>query len=275
VKIYSNTERDLLNTWRSVYSELVSSNGSVSTTFTEKAYAELITKPAKLEAAYEVYSEAYNTVVQKTKDVTNAEETWKTMKNAAFGLDGPVEKALNLWRESSVYASRLGFYKESVSYSYLAEDADQEDANNLARSFIYVKISVTNGNAQEGIRIGTDLLNRVKRVVPAYVEENMTVPDGYSGTNCQRITRTDNIELTNPHYTTKQAIKYGVLMAIAAGVLVAVLIIILDKSDKRLRDPDMLSKKLNVPLLGIVPTIEELKAEQAAKKKADKTSEVK
>ena len=275
VKIYSNTERDLLDTWRSVYPELVSSNGSVSTTFTEKAYAELITKPAKLEAAYEVYSEAYNTVVQKTKDVTNAEETWKTMKNAAFGLDGPVEKALNLWRESSVYASRLGFYKESVSYSYLAEDVDQEDANNLARSFIYVKISVTNGNAQEGIRIGTDLLNRVKRVVPAYVEENMTVPDGYSGTNCQRITRTDNIELTNPLYTTKQAIKYAILMAIAAGVLAAVLIVILDRSDKRLRDPDMLSKKLNVPLLGIVPTIEELKAEQAAKKKADKTSEVK
>ena len=103
----------------------------------------------------------------------------------------------------------------------------------------------------------------------------MTVPDGYSGTNCQRITRTDNIQLTNPHYTTKEAIKYGILMAVVAGILASVLIVILDQSDKRLRDPDLLSKKLNVPLLGIVPTIEELKAEQAAKKKAEKTSEVK
>ena len=278
VKVYSNAERDLQDTWRTVYQELVSSNPnmSINSSFTEKTYAELTKRPASLEAAYDAYSEAYNTVLQKTRDASNAEETWKIRKNAAFNVnDGPVEKALNLWRESSAYASYLKFYKESVSYSYLAEGVDEEDANNLARSFIYVKISVTHSNAEEGTSIATDLLNRVKKVVPQYIEENMTVPDGYSGTNCQRITRTDNIQLTNPHYTTKEAIKYGILMAVVAGILASVLIVILDQSDKRLRDPDLLSKKLNVPLLGIVPTIEELKAEQAAKKKAEKTSEVK
>ena len=78
----------------------------------------------------------------------------------------------------------------------------------------------------------------------------------------------------NVLYTTKQAIKYAFLMAAAAGVIAAVLIIILDKSDKRLRDTEVIARKFSVPLLGIVPTIDDLKADQQGKKKVDK-SEVK
>jgi capsular polysaccharide biosynthesis protein len=103
----------------------------------------------------------------------------------------------------------------------------------------------------------------------------MAVPAGYVGTNCQRITRIDNIHLTNPGYTTSQAIKYGILMAFAAGIIASVLIIILDKSDKRLRDTEVITRKFNVPLLGVVPTIEELKADQQGKKKTNRSSEVK
>ena len=152
----------------------------------------------------------------------------------------------------------------------MESDEDREDANNLARSFIYVSISIQNSNFEKGYAVGRMVLERVKKVVPQYVAENMTVPDGYSGTNCQRITRIDNIRLTNPLYTTKQAVKYAVLMALVAFVITCIVIIILDKSDKRLRDTEIITKKLNVPLLGIVPTIEELKAEQTAKKKAEK-----
>ena len=273
VSTYSKVETELNNLWKSLYR-----NGTIvsnSSYFTENAYLTLTSRPQELETAYSKYLTAYDDVAEKTKDTLNREEALKVVKTEAFAYDGPIETALNIWRESSLYVDMLTFYKNSVSFSYLAEGADYEDANNLARSFIYVKISVTHSDAQAGVSVATNLLNRVKKVVPQYVEENMTVPDGYSGTNCQRITRTDDIELTNPHYTTKQAIKYGILMAGVAGVIAAVFIVILDQSDKRLRDPDLLSKKLNVPLLGIVPTIEELKAEQAAKKKANRTSEVK
>lgn len=274
VSAYSKVENELNDLWKSLrINGKISSNSSY---FTENAYIALTgTRPPELEAAYDKYLIVSGDLDEKTTDVLNREEALKVVKTEAFAYDGPVETALNVWRESSLYVDMLTFYKNSVSFSYLAEGADYEDANNLARSFIYVKISVTHSDAQEGVRIATNLLNRVKKVVPQYVEENMTVPDGYSGTNCQRITRTDDITLTNPHYTTKQAIKYGILAALAAAVVAAVLIVILDQSDKRLRDPDLLSRKLNVPLLGIVPTIEELKAEQAAKKKANKTSEVK
>jgi hypothetical protein len=137
-----------------------------------------------------------------------------------------------------------------------------------------VTISIQNSNFDKGFAVGEMLLDRVKRIVPLYVEENMTVPAEYDGTNCQRITRTDSIRLTNPNFTTNQAIKYAILTAAIFFVAACVVIILLDKSDKRLRDTEIITRKLNVPLLGVVPTIEEL-AEQTAKKKTEKTTEVK
>ena len=274
VKAYTVAENNLNALWKTLYrtGEIISN----STYFTEKAYGELASRPTELEQAYLAFGAAQDEVSKKTTDTLNAEEAWKTMKNKAFqGDDSPVEKALNIWRTSSLYKSQLNFYKKSISYSYLANDDDFEDANNHARSFIYVKISVQNSSFEKGLATGNMLLERVKKVVPQYVSENMTVPDGYSGTNCQRITRTDDVALTNPLYTTTQAIKYAVLMAAVAFVIACVIIIILDKSDKRLRDPELIGRKFNVPLLGIVPTIEDLKIDQQGKKKTDKTSEVK
>lgn len=272
VKEYSVAQSALSSEWKKLFQEGLVDRAS----FNENDYFDLEVRPEPLKNAYDAYVDAQNDVTLKTTNAINAEEAWKTAKRAAsVGDDSPVEKALNIWRQSSTYASQLAFYEDSISYSYLEDEADFEDANNLARSFIYVNISIQHSSFGQGYAIGSMLLERVKKVVPAYVAENMTIPDGYSGTNCQRITRTDNIRLTNPLYTTKQAIKYGILMAAVAFVFAAVIIILLDKSDKRLRDTEIITKKFNVPLLGIVPTIEELKAEQAAKRKTDKKTEVK
>jgi hypothetical protein len=276
---YNKAEVALDGEWRLLFQQGVVKKA----TFNEEEYFSLLKDiedgdsvlssiPDTLVEAYGRFVAAENDVTRKTLDVSNSEEAWKTAKKKA---QEPVNTALDYWRLSAKYASELTFYKNAVSFDYLESEDDREDANNLARSFIYVTISIQHSSHEQGKAIADKVLERVKNVVPKYIEENMTVPDGYSGTNCQRITRTDNIQLTNPHYTTKEAIKYGILMAVVAGILASVLIVILDQSDKRLRDPDLLSKKLNVPLLGIVPTIEELKAEQAAKKKAEKTSEVK
>lgn len=180
--------------------------------------------------------------------------------------DENVETALEAWRQTEKYISSLSKFGDAVSYSYLQADDDIDDANNLARSFIYVEISVLGDSNKD---FANDLLKRVKTVVPAYVEENMTVPTGYQGTNCQRITRTDGIHLTNVGYTTNEAIKYALLLAVAAVAVACVIIIIIDRSDKRLRDYDILTKKFNVPVLGVVPTIEALK-EENEKKEAKK-----
>lgn len=268
VSEYNKAEVALDNEWRLLFQQ-----GLVKkATFNEEEYFSLSVAPDSLVAAYGKFVAAENDVTRKTTDVTNAEEAWKTAKKQA---QAPIDTALEYWRSCEKYSSELSFYKNAVSFDYLESDEDYEDANNLARSFIYVTISIQNSSYEQGMAIGNEILERVKNVVPDYISENMTVPDGYSGTNCQRITRTDNIQLTNPRYTTTEAIKYAFLVAAASAVVAAVVIVILDRSDKRLRDTEIIAKKFNVPLLGIVPTIEDLNEETLAKKNANKTTEVK
>lgn len=168
---------------------------------------------------------------------------------------------------SSEYISMLRKVDNAVSFSYLEANADKDDANNLARSFIYVKISVLNDKA-----FADNLLQQVRKEVPLYVEENMAVPADYTGTNCQQITVVDGIGLTNPGYTTNQAIKYAILAGAAAFAVACVVILIVDRSDKRLRDYEAVMRNLQVPVLGVIPTIESLAAESASKKKGAKKS---
>ena len=265
---YNKADTELDNEWRLLFQQ-----GFVKkATFNEEEFFSLVTPPEALATAYNKFVAAQNEVTKKTLDADNAEEAWKTAKKEA---QEPVEAALEYWRMSSNYSSSLKFYKEAVSFDYLESDEDYEDANNLARSFIYVTISVVGSDHQQTKALGQEVLDRVKAVVPDYISENMTVPDGYSGTNCQRITRADDIHLTNPGYTRSQAIKYALLVAAAAAVIASVIIIILDRSDKRLRDTEIIARKFNIPLLGIVPTIDELNEDFQAKKNANKTTEVK
>ena len=266
VSEYNKADTTLDNEWRLLFQQGLVKKAS----FNEEEYFSLLSTPEPLVAAYNKFVSAQNEVTRKNLDVANAEEAWRTAKKEA---QDPVDTALNYWRTSAKYASELNFYKNAVSFDYLESSADREEANNLARSFIYVTISIQNSNYEQGMAIGNKVLSRVKKVVPAYIEENMTVPDGYSGTNCQRITRTDSIQLTNPLYTTKEAIKYAFLLAAAGFALASVVIIILDRSDKRLRDTEIIARKFNIPLLGIVPTIDELNEEALAKKTVNNTKE--
>ena len=167
------------------------------------------------------------------------------------------------------YKNFLSRVKNAVKFTYLESGADMDDANNLARSFIYVNISVINDEA-----FAESLLDSVRVVVPWYVEANMTVPSDYSGTNCQKITVMEEIDLTNPGYTTNQAIKYAILFAFAACAVTCVVIIIVDRSDKRLRDYEGVMRSLEVPVLGVIPTIEPMVQQAKAKARSVAKSEV-
>lgn len=232
----------------------------LSGTFSESGYNNLISKqeftiPSYLKDAYEHFrgvNEQRNDAIQKATTVQK-------------DSDAIVEILLEEWREHPQYVSTLDKFQGAVKYSYLGDNEDIEDANNLARSFLYVNINVLNDE-----EFAKDLLIRVKRAVPEYVEKNMIVPTDYEGTSCTRITRTDDIRRTNPHYRRNQSIKYAVLAAAAAGVIAAVLIIILDAQDKRLRDYEVVSKMMDVPVLGIIPTIDEMNQTIEMKKQQNK-----
>ena len=199
--------------------------------------------PQELINAYETFREIDKNRTQAYADAEKEQE--KT--------DAIVEIFLEEWRASSKYKKNLRLYKNSVTYAYLGADEDIEDANNLARSFIYVNINVSNNEAFANV-----LLERVKVVVPAYIEKNMIVPTDYEGTSCTRITRTNDITLLNPNLARNQAIKYAFLLAAASGVVAALIVIVIDIQDKRLRDYEVITRKFNIPVLGIVPTIEEM-----------------
>ena len=258
-------------------------NATEGTIYTGTSYSDTRYQQAKIE--YENFEEKYNgtrenpySFIATTPELTTAYTEYQSAKSEAYNVNAEAdiiieeaelvkEEALVLWREMSVYQNRLSRVRGAINYSYLQTNEDTEDANNLARSFIYVKISVLNDKA-----FAEKMLECVKRAVPEYVVENMAVPNDYEGTNCQRISRLDEINLTNPGYTTSEAIKYGILGAAAAFAIACVIIILIDRSDKRLRDHEVITKKFNVPVLGIVPTIDTLVVESNAKKKAPKNN---
>lgn len=233
----------------------------LSVTFNENEYENLKgqTDTDELDKAYTEWKQAKDALAS-VQAVANAAQ--KIADEAQTAADDAKQSALEAWRQTKKYKNLHGRYKAAVSFSYLEEKEDIEDANNLARSFIYVKISVLDDKD-----FATTVLERVKKHVPEYIEDNMAIPDGYEGTNCQKITTGDFIDLTNPGYATNESIKFAILSALIAAVIACIVIIIVDKSDKRLRDTDSITKIFNVPVLGIVPTIEEL-VEESAKKNA-------
>lgn len=165
---------------------------------------------------------------------------------------GDTDAALDAWRKTADYRSVISLVNSSITYSHeTSKSADEM----LAKSFISVKISVLNGEKQ-----AEELLKRVKVRVPAYVSQNMIKPDGYDTTNCQRITRLDDVKLLNPNDTLSTAIKYALLLGVAAFLVTVVAVIVLDYSDKRLRNFERTMEQLGMPVLGVIPTISETAA---------------
>ena len=195
---------------------------------------------------------------------------YKEVKVLATSADKAKEPALELWRVlDPTYTADLNNIVYSSSFSYYDETADVE-ADDLARSFIYVNISVLNNQ-----KYAEDLRLLLIEAVPEYIVDKMPIPSGYDGTNCIRISRTDEVHLTNSGVVTKTAAKYGLLLALASFVVVCVIIIIVDRSDKRLRSLEQITDVFNVPVLGVIPTFKNSEHAETEEKKAKTSTEVK
>ncbi len=266
-EVYEEKEAEEINKLvllRLEWNEKLAGTVYASYSFSESNYAAL--KKAEDNGEFDIHEDltkAYTSYQEAKSATLTAKNELKGKKDLA---SGPIEEALLLWRETSEYQTELSRVRKAISYSYLEDGESVKDANDLARSFIYVKISVLNDRA-----FAEDLLEAIKEAVPAYVEENMAVPSGYQGTNCQRISRLDDVRLTNPNYMVKQTIKYSVLAAGLMFVAACILVVLLDQSDKRLRDHEVIPELFNIPVLGLVPSIDSLETDNNAKKKTAKT----
>ncbi len=177
--------------------------------------------------------------------------------------EGDANGALEAWRKTEHYKKMIAFVCDATSYSYATDSNVEEE---LAKSFIFVEISVLSGDKEKGMGNAQILLDRVKTHVPAYIKKNMVKPDGYDETNCQRITRLDEVKLLNPGEMLSTAIKYAILLGAASFLAASVAVIVVDYSDKRLRNFERTMDQLGVPVLGVIPTI----TEPAPKAQTDK-----
>ena len=192
---------------------------------------------------------------QDAKELAELAET-KAIEDA----NTAVEAVRALWRETKLYEELIVTVTESINYRYY--DEEETDVDDLARSFIYVNVSVLNDE-----ELANDLFDQLLIMLPRYVEKNMAIPSGYIGTNCQRITRLNEVEQTNSGYMLKTAIKYALLFGAVALVIASVVVIIIDRSNTRLRNYEATMEKFNVPVLGVIPTITE--GENSEESKSD------
>lgn len=192
---------------------------------------------------------------QDAKELAELAET-KAIEDA----NTAVEAVRALWRETELYEELIITVTESINYRYY--DETETDVDDLARSFIYVNVSVLNDE-----ELANDLFDQLLVMLPRYVEKNMAIPSGYIGTNCQRITRLNEVEQTNSGYMLKTAIKYALLFGAVSLVIASVVVIVIDRSNTRLRNYEATMEKFNVPVLGVIPTITE--GENSEESKSD------
>lgn len=139
-----------------------------------------------------------------------------------------IKAVLDCWRQSEVYVTFIKLIGASVSYSFY-NDRDMQTSNTeaLAKSFIYVTISTPSSE-----NVAKFIYERINEVLPRFVEDNMAVPSGYVGTNCQRITRLDEIKQTGSYELLSETIKYAVLLGFIALVLSMVFVVLVDRFKK-------------------------------------------
>ncbi|MBQ8320454.1 MAG: hypothetical protein IJX81_06200 [Clostridia bacterium] len=231
-----------------VYEDAVSTFNTVwaNSAFKDNVFNEKLYEQGKYTPDI---NEAYAAVLVSLRDYTAKDEAATEAQNA---YDKAKTAALQIWRRMESYKKEHDTFSEAISYSYLASDDDLSDASNLARSFIYVNVSLLNDK-----ELAEEMLEILRVQVPAYVSQKMIVPTGYIGTSCEETTTRSEIVLTNEGYMFRSAVLYAVLVGVLALLVAAVIVIILDRSDKRLRDYDAVAKRMNIPVLGIIPSISE------------------
>ncbi len=163
-----------------------------------------------------------------------------------------VKAAILEWRKTSHYKGLVSRVKGCVRYSYY-DSSEAGDVDALAKSFIYVRISVLNDP-----KFAKELFERVKKQLPEYVMEYMPNPDDevYDATNCVLISTLAEVGHLNPTAEKDASIKYALIFGFVSAVIACIVIVIVAVSDKRLINYEATMERFGVPVLGVIPAIE-------------------
>lgn len=222
-----------------------------------KRYENDVAKAKEVRDAEKTVRDEIAQKLQQNKALRlELEDQYKTKNEEALKLldeaNQTKEKILESWRKTPEYSAKLKMVKRCISFAYLTdEEKNSTNQNEFARSFFKVSIRVLNDD-----EFAKSLLESAKVKVPAYIKDNMAVPSGYVETSCTLTSRGDKITLLNPTYMKDQATKYAFLLAFATLAVACIIILVLENTNKRLRDCDAIPQTFGVPVLGIVPSIE-------------------
>lgn len=128
---------------------------------------------------------------------------------------------------------------ESVSYSFL-ENTSQ----------ITAAVSVLNDE-----QLAAHLLDSINSTLPTYITDWLQTDPSIEVEF--RLLYDINCRLLNPHQWVTEGIKYGALLGLAALVIACVAVVVVDRTDTRLRDYHKVAQKFNLPVLGVIPRISE------------------
>ncbi len=197
------------------YYSIISTSPNASTEQIDNALTAKNTADTARATAEEELETAKLNVELALESLNEANAEYKTKRN----------DALNLWYETNEYKRNIKRTMESVRWSYYTEE--EEKTTNFATAFIYVSISVENDEA-----FAKDLLDRIGKILPKYVEQTMGVPDGYTSTSCTKITRMDAIKDLQEDEKIITPLKYGGLAGIITVGILIVYFIFADNNKK-------------------------------------------
>lgn len=187
--------------------------------------AEISEAKAEAEEALATEKQAKLDFDAAEQEKVVAEQEVKQKKDDA---QKKIKAVLDCLRQSEVYVDFIKLIGDSVSYSFYNDrDKQTSNAEALAKSFIYVTISTPSSE-----NVAKFVYERVNEVLPRFVEDNMAVPSGYVGTNCQRITRLDEIKQTSSYELLSETLKYAVLLGFIALVISMVFVVLVDRFKK-------------------------------------------
>lgn len=128
--------------------------------------------------------------------------------------------------------------EDTVSYTYT-----------VGENTLTVSVSALNDEA-----LASDLLNQIKAKLPSFIQQNMN--NNLYGTTYCKLIDWGLCGLLNPGQWLTEGIKYGLLLGLAAFVIGCVVVIVVDRTDDRLRDYRKFSDRIHIPVLGVIPRID-------------------
>lgn len=124
------------------------------------------------------------------------------------------------------YKALLYKVQNAINFSYYDDTVD-DNVSSIARCFIIADVSAYNDKG-----LADYLVGQIQEKVPQFIKTNMIVPTGFSGTNCERISRLEEVTNLTAGTPLKTAIKYGFLLGAAATALACLVVVIVERTKK-------------------------------------------